>query len=103
MRHEPSPTGSTCVMVTASGSEGVHLALAQPGADSPAATLCERQVLPTTPTRHFQQAGCFVCAEVSLARGIDCALETAQVVVNLRRFYDWASRNAGPTASSLPA
>jgi hypothetical protein len=89
-------------MVTAAGSEGVHLALAEPGGDRPAATLCERQVLPTTPTRHFQAAGCFTCAQVSLDRGIDCALETAQVVVNLRRFCDWACRNAGPAASSLP-
>jgi hypothetical protein len=92
--------------IAAVGSEEVHLALAEPGADHPATTLCRREALPTGPTRHFQEAGCLVCAEVSLERGIDCARETAQVVVNLRRFHEWARRRqgVGPAAAAvLPA
>ena len=100
MRIDPSTPASTCVIVTASGNEDVHLALVEPGAGVPASTLCGREVLPAPPTRRFQEAGCVACAEVSLARGIDCARETAQIVVNLRRFHDWASRRQGPATAA---
>ena len=92
MRVTPSDTESSdCVIVTAAGSELVHLAVVRGGV-SPELTLCGRQVLPVAPTRHFQEAGCAPCAKASLDQGIDCAQETAQVMVNLRRFYDRSSR-----------
>jgi aconitase A len=87
----PLDTESTCVIVTAAGSEQVHLALLRAGV-TPEVTLCGRQVLPAAPTRHFQEAGCGPCAKMSLDQGIDCAQETAQVMVNLRRFYDRTNR-----------
>ncbi len=91
MRLEPSHTPiipNVCVVVTAAGSDDVHLAVLRSGADRPVATLCRQRVAPVAPTRHFHEAGCCACALESLARGIVCAQETAQVVVNLRRFYD---------------
>jgi hypothetical protein len=91
MNLEPSHTECTCIIVTAAGSEEVHLAVVVAGA-APSATLCQRQALPVAPTRHFQDAGCFACAKASLDQGFDCAHETAQVMVNLRRFYDRTSR-----------
>ena len=95
---EPPHPERTCVMVTAAGSEVVHLAVVECGS-APSSTLCKRQVLPIAPARHFQEAGCFACAEASLEHGFDCARETAQVVVNLRRFH---ARTSGRTAV-LPA
>jgi hypothetical protein len=91
MNPEPSHAESTCVMVAAAGSEEVHLAIVE-GGQAPVATLCRRQVLPVAPTRHFQEAGCCACAKASLEQGFECAKETAQVMVNLRRFYSRASR-----------
>jgi hypothetical protein len=91
MRLAPSDTERTCAVVTAAGSDQVHLAVVQDG-DTAEATLCGRQVLPALPTRHFQEAGCCPCAKASLDRGVDCARETAQVMVNLRRFYDRTTR-----------
>jgi hypothetical protein len=93
MELEASRTESTCVIVTAHGSEQVHLAVVA-GDIAPTATLCQRQVLPTSPTRHFQEAGCCDCAKASLEQGFSCAQEAAHVVVNVRRFYDRASREA---------
>jgi hypothetical protein len=99
MNLEPSHTESTCVIVTAAGSEEVHLAVVE-GGTAPASTLCQRQVLPVAPTRHFQDAGCFACAKASLDQGFDCAQETAQVMVNLRRFY---ARTQAEAAAPAPA
>jgi hypothetical protein len=101
MNLEPSHTESTCVIVTAAGSEEVHLAVVVGGA-APESTLCRRQVLPVAPTRHFQEAGCFACAKASLDQGFDCAQETAQVMVNLRRFYARSSRDV-EVADQVPA
>ena len=84
---------STCIIVSAAGSEEVHLAVVE-GGSAPGSTLCGRQVVPAAPARHFQEAGCLACAEGSLDQGFDCARETAQVVVNLRRFHDRTSRAA---------
>ena len=91
MRLAPSDTETTCVVVTAAGSDLVHLAVVRDGSD-PEVALCGRQVLPALPTRHFQEAGCCPCAKASLDQGVDCAQETAQVMVNLRRFYDRTTR-----------
>jgi hypothetical protein len=90
MEVAPSDTGNTCVIVTAAGSDQVHLAVVRDGA-TPELTLCGAQVLPAVPSRHFQEAGCAPCAKLSIDQGIDCAKETAQVMVNLRRFYDRTS------------
>jgi hypothetical protein len=91
MRLAPSGTETTCVVVTAAASEQVHLAVVR-GGGTPVVTLCGRRVLPALPTRHFQEAGCSACAKASLDQGVDCAQETAQVMVNLRRFYDRITR-----------